>query len=318
MDARVYSRLEKRIGTEHLRNRLQFQARHAVKLYTIGGLSMFHSQNAKRFHALLKLFFQACGAFGKGQRNCLDYRLEKIQVQLPNLPAAFQGFRILQMSDLHADGMADAGVSLRKRLQNISCDLCVITGDFRFDTHSEYLAAMVATKNIVSAVQAEYGVVGVLGNHDFIEFVPELEAAGVQVLLNESMRIEKHGQSLFVAGIDDCHMYKTHDLERALQARKRQETSLLLSHTPEIYLEAEKAGIDYCLCGHTHGGQICLPTRKPIISNASCPKRLASGLWRQGAMWGYTSRGTGSSGLAVRYWCPPEITLHILNSGRSE
>ncbi len=274
---------------------------------------MFHPHNAKRFHALLKLFFQSCGVFRKGQKNCLDYRLERVRVQLENLPPAFQGFRILQLSDLHADGMVDAGLNLRNRLKGISCDICVITGDFRFDTHSEYLSAMTISKNIVSEMQAQYGVVGVLGNHDFIEFVPELEAAGIQMLLNESIRIEKHGQSLFLAGIDDYHMYKCHDLDKALSGRKKHETSLLLSHTPEIYFQAEKAGIDYCLCGHTHGGQICLPWRIPIISNASCPRRYASGSWRYKKMRGYTSRGTGSSGLAVRYCCPPEITLHILS-----
>ncbi|MCF8038873.1 MAG: metallophosphoesterase [Desulfohalobiaceae bacterium] len=313
LDQSDYQRIETRLGKDHLEKRLQNQVRRAAKLYTIGGLSFFHPKNAKRFHLLLKLFFQALGVFRRGQMNCLDYRPEEVPVALKRLPGAFREFRVLQLSDLHADGIPDTGVRLRNLLQGIECDLCVITGDFRFDTYSEYLAAMTTTKNIVSAVKATHGIFGVLGNHDYIEFVPELEKAGIQLLLNESIRIEKGGRSLLLAGVDDPHMYRLHDLKKALHDRRNGEISLLLSHTPEIYSQAEEAGVDYLLCGHTHGGQICLPGRKAIISNAFCPRRYCAGLWRYRNMWGYTSRGTGSSGLAVRYFCPPEITLHILS-----
>ena len=313
VDPSLYRRLAQRIGRDHLDRRLQIQARSGVKLYTIGGYALLPLRNAQRFHALLKLFFRSTGLFRRGQVNCLDYRLEQVRLHLQGLPAAFQGFRILQLSDLHADGIPDAGVMLTSLLQSMDCDLCVITGDYRFDTHSEYLAAMTTTAKIVAAVRSKFGVVGVLGNHDDVAFVPELENMGLRVLLNESIRIEKDGQSLLLAGVDDPHMYKCHDLDKALSARRDRETALLLAHTPEIYAQAERAGIEYLLCGHTHGGQVCLPWNIPIISNASSPRRYCRGLWRYRGMWGYTSRGTGSSGLAVRYCCPPEITLHILN-----
>lgn len=312
MDERDFGRLERRIGTEHLRRRLEIQVKRAVKLYTVGGFSLFLPTNAKRIHALLKLFFQACGIFSRGRMNCLDYRLERVQVSLANLPPAFHGFRILQLSDLHADGIPDAGLMLRDILSRIECDLCVFTGDYRFDTHSEYLAAMTATRHIVSSVHSAHGLLGVLGNHDFIEFVPDLEEAGLHMLLNESIRIEKNGASILVAGVDDAHMYRCHDLQKAFQERKDKEPAILLSHTPEIYARAERAGVDYLLCGHTHGGQVCLPWRTAIISNADCSRRYCKGSWRYKRLQGYTSRGTGSSGLAVRYCCPPEITLHVL------
>lgn len=313
MDTSDYLKLEQRIGSQHLKKRFEVQLKRAGKLYTIGGLTLFHPTNAKRFHALLKMFFQCLGTFARGQKNCLEYRLEEVRVRLKGLPSAFQGFRILHLSDLHADGIPDTGVKLCSLLQGLDCDLCVITGDYRFDTYSEYLAAMTTTQKILSAVNSKCGVLGVLGNHDYIEFVPWLEKAGLRLLLNESVRIVKNGQSLLVAGVDDPHMYQCHDLEKALRDRNSREISLLLAHTPEIYKQAEKAGIDYSLCGHTHGGQICLPWKQSIISNASCPRRYCNGLWRYKNMWGYTSRGTGSSGLAVRYCCPPEVTLHVLS-----
>jgi uncharacterized protein len=77
--------------------------------------------------------------------------------------------------------------------------------------------------------------------------------------------------------------------------------------------KAAEIGFNYYLCGHTHGGQICLPGGIPILTNTGFLKRYIKGPWKRGKMHGYTSRGTGTSGLNVRYFCPPEITLHILS-----
>jgi len=90
--------------------------------------------------------------------------------------------------------------------------------------------------------------------------------------------------------------------------------SLLLSHTPEPYRRAAEAGFDVMLCGHTHGGQICLPGGVPITLDARIPRRFGRGAWRYGRMAGYTSPGVGTSIVDVRINCPPEITLHRLRS----
>jgi predicted MPP superfamily phosphohydrolase len=89
----------------------------------------------------------------------------------------------------------------------------------------------------------------------------------------------------------------------------------LLSHTPEIYRQAAHAGYDLLLGGHTHGGQICLPGSIPITLDAVLPRRMGSGAWKYHHMAGYTSVGVGSSIVAVRINCPPEITLHQLQRG---
>src|SRR4029453_13562454 len=88
--------------------------------------------------------------------------------------------------------------------------------------------------------------------------------------------------------------------------------SILLSHTPEIYRQAAHAGFDLLLSGHTHGGQICLPGSIPITLDSVLPRRMGAGAWRYRDMIGYTSVGAGSSIVAVRFNCPPEITLHRL------
>ena len=88
--------------------------------------------------------------------------------------------------------------------------------------------------------------------------------------------------------------------------------SILLSHTPEIYRQAAHADFDLLLCGHTHGGQVCLPGSIPLTLDSELPRRFGAGLWQYHTMVGYTSAGAGSSIVAVRFNCPPEITLHTL------
>jgi hypothetical protein len=90
--------------------------------------------------------------------------------------------------------------------------------------------------------------------------------------------------------------------------------SVLLSHTPEIFRQAAHAGFNLLLSGHTHGGQICLPGRIPIILESRLPRSMGSGPWVYGDLSGYTSVGVGSSIVPVRFNCPPEITLHHLHS----
>ncbi|HSD96826.1 MAG TPA: hypothetical protein VLB06_06745, partial [Sulfuricaulis sp.] len=87
---------------------------------------------------------------------------------------------------------------------------------------------------------------------------------------------------------------------------------ILLSHTPEAYRNAAHAGFRLMLCGHTHGGQICLPGGIPIITDADCPRALVAGPWMYHGLIGYTSVGAGASIVDVRLNCPPEITLHRL------
>ena len=90
---------------------------------------------------------------------------------------------------------------------------------------------------------------------------------------------------------------------------------MLLSHTPEIYRHAAHAGFDLLLAGHTHGGQICLPGSIPLTLDSRLPRRMGSGLWKYQRMVGYTSVGVGSSIVAIRLNCLPEITLHHLHCG---
>ena len=238
--------------------------------------------------------------------------MEEIEISLRNLPEKFKNFRILQLSDIHMDGIRDQGESLREKIAGLRFDLCVITGDFRFLTFYDYEKAMADLKGLVESLRCEHGTLSILGNHDFIEMVPLLETMGIRVLLNEAVAIQRGDESIWIAGTDDCHFYEVDDLPKALGGIPPDGFKILMAHSPELLDEAARAGVHYYLSGHTHGGQICLPGGIPVITNAHCPRKFVSGPWQYGKMEGYTSRGTGSSGLAVRYFCPPEITLHRL------
>jgi uncharacterized protein len=119
-------------------------------------------------------------------------------------------------------------------------------------------------------------------------------------------------QRIHLAGIDDAHFFRVDNIDKAASQIPHDEFSILLSHTPEIYRQAAHANFNLILCGHTHGGQLCLPGSIPIKLEAVLPRRMGSGPWQYHDMIGYTSVGAGSSVVPVRLNCPPEITLHYL------
>ena len=159
-------------------------------------------------------------------------------------------------------------------------------------------------------------VYAVLGNHDSLRMVPHLETMDIRVLLNESVEIERGGAAIHLAGVDDPHYFRGDNMEKAVEGIPPDAVSVLLAHSPEIYKQAAHAGFSLMLCGHTHGGQICLPGGFPLIVNARCARRYCKGAWSYQALAGYTSVGSGVSIVDVRLNCPPEITLHRLRAAQ--
>ncbi|MCD4755442.1 MAG: metallophosphoesterase family protein [Deltaproteobacteria bacterium] len=305
----VFEEMERRVGRDHLSKRLRLQVEHTAIKFSGGGLRIYWG-NAVFFYRFLEFILKFSGFYNRGIRNSVEYWIEETNVCFRNVPENFKGFRILQLSDLHADAIIDKGELLREKISEIDFDLCVITGDFRFLSYDNYQGALTGVKRIVDSLQCEHGILAVLGNHDFIEMVPGLEAMGIRILLNEAVPIRRNGEVIWIAGVDDPHFYEAHNLKKTFQEVPRREFKVLLAHSPELVEDAANFMVDYYLCGHTHGGQICLPRGIPVITNATCSRKYVSGPWKYQKMAGYTSRGTGSSGLTVRFFCPPEITLH--------
>lgn len=301
--------LEARIGRMHVRQRLGLEGEHEAHIVR-RGTHFFHLENWYSVHGLIRAALTLIGLHQRGRRNVLDIQIRENEVWLSRLPAAFDGFTLLHLSDLHLDMRQEHRSRLIERVQGLSYDICVLTGDFRFRTFGPYAPTLEA----LAALRPQLGerVYAVLGNHDTIRMVPGMEALGIRMLMNESVLLERGGETLALVGIDDAHYFRTHNFHKATADVVPDSCAILLSHTPETYRHAAHADFSLMLCGHTHGGQICLPGGIPILTDSAAPRSTARGAWQHHGMQGYTSAGCGASIVDVRLNCPPEITLHRL------
>lgn len=256
--------------------------------------------------AMLKAF----GLYRRGLRNFLDVRVVENDIPVADLPEALEGFSILHLSDLHIDIDPAIVGAVSRAVSGVACDVCVLTGDYMNLTVGDPTNAIALMSELRRSLPSP--AYAVLGNHDTLDMVAPLERADYRILLNEHDVIRRGDASIVIAGVDDPYIYQTHSIGRALASAPEAAVRILLSHSPVIHAEAAAAGFDAMLCGHTHGGQVCLPGGIPILNNDRASRRFISGRWTDGRMQGYTSRGTGGCGLPVRYFCPAEVTLHRL------
>lgn len=271
-------------------------------------LQKYKHQAVLVFGALLK----ATGFFAFGYQNARNIQVRQIAVFSKALPEAFNGYRILHLSDLHLDGIEGLGESIVRIIAPLSYDLCVITGDFRSERHGEYKQVLPPLRRILSTATASDGVYAVLGNHDTHAMSEDFEALGIRLLINQTVSLVRSNQHLFLTGVDDPHDYYTEETTRCLQ-KPTGGFRILLAHSPELYRLAAENGIGLYLCGHSHGGQICLPGGKPLMTCLDTGKQFYKGLWHYRGMIGHTSAGCGTAKIPIRFNCRPEITILTLN-----
>jgi len=311
-DSELYAYLEQRLGKTHLRRRLGVEIEHEADRFG-QGRTFFNIENWRTAPLLIGLCLKLTGLATRGRANITDFRVRENPLRLPQLPAAFEGFTLLQLSDLHLDALPDFADRLAAAVAPLEYDICVLTGDYRFQTHGPHDPAMAGLQRLRRALRGE--VFAVLGNHDSVLTARDIEAQGIRLLLNEHVRVGGEADGIYLAGIDDPHYFATDNLEAAYAGIPDSAVSVLLSHSPEIFRHAAFVGFDVMLCGHTHGGQICLPGGLALTYNSSAPRYTGAGAWSFDLMQGYTSSGTGSSVVPARFNCPPEITLHRLTRG---
>jgi predicted MPP superfamily phosphohydrolase len=293
---------------EDLRCKRQAIERGEIHTWSRRGRS-YQKQNQYIRHVLLQLGLRLLGLRARGERNARNAVVKDLRLTFDSLPAAFCGFKILHLSDIHADGLAGLADSIWQRLCPLEADVCVLTGDYRFDTSGSCHDVYLNMEKILAGVKTRYGIMGVFGNHDSSDMIPEFERMGVKMLMNASLQLTHGPSRIWFIGVDDPHYYGCDDLPGALLGVPEDAFKILLVHSPEIIEEAAQSGVHLYLCGHTHGGQICLPLIGPLITNANCPRRYAQGVWRYKTVQGYTNAGIGSAGIPVRFFCPPEIGL---------
>jgi uncharacterized protein len=283
-----------------------------LKSRRYGGKSKHHWYGLLAATRAFDWALKAVGLHERGYRNACTLAVRDVDHVLARVPGAFDGFTILQLSDLHLDGMPELVDLALDALGDREVDLCVLTGDYRTELHGPIGPAMRSLRRLVDGIRARMGVLGILGNHDDCHMVAPLEEMGVRMLINESVTLDRGDAHITLVGTDDVHYFYTDQALHALEAARGAAFSIALVHSPELYEEAARAGVDLYLCGHTHGGQVCLPGGVPIITHLNRGRRFVRGVWQYQGMRGVTHCGTGTSGIPVRFNTRGEILVHHL------
>jgi hypothetical protein len=257
------------------------------------------------------IFLRIIGLYSRGRRNALDIELSEQEVWFDGLPSAFDGYRIMQISDPHIDAMAELPSRIAEIARRTQVDLCALTGDYRYKVTGDSDILRDGLGQVISAVNSKDGTFAILGNHDSADMLPLLEDHGASVLINQTITLTRGDDAIHVTGVDDPHYYFTDAATDALESAPGG-FRIALVHSPELGPQASAAGYDFYLCGHTHGGQVCLPGGRAVFTHSGGFRAFSQGHWRTGRMQGYTSRGAGVSGLPVRFNCRGEITVFTL------
>ncbi len=253
------------------------------------------------------------------------FRVIRHELTLPRLDPAFDGYRVLHLSDLHVDNVTlsrERLHDLATRLNPLEPDLVVITGDIV--THLGRRFGRQAAEGLVSFEAAD-GKIAVLGNHDHWtapdHVTAMLEKNEVRVLRNAVHTLRRGDALLHIAGVDDAYE-RADDLPAVLAQLPDAGAAVLLVHEPDFAnVSAATGRFDLQLSGHSHGGQVCWPGGRPIwLPNMG--QQYPAGLYAletgSGRMWLFTSRGTGSLTPNVRFNCRPEVTIVTLRAGDAQ
>ena len=262
----------------------------------------------------MSFFVRLSGFYARGRRNALSLSVQNLDFSFPDLPSAFDGYKILHLSDLHIGQIDDLPKMIGNKLSGIKPDLVVATGDFQSFGIPAAKETADMVSYLVSLVPAQDGWLAVLGNHDSHSLTNTLEAINVRVLANESVVISRNEDTLHFVGIDDVHAFYTPEALNALE-KYRENFRIALVHTVDLVTLAADLGYNLYLSGHTHGGQVCLPGGRPVITALDSHRHLASGRWKVRDMQGYTSRGLGYGFAPYRFNCPPEVTVINFHKG---
>ena len=238
------------------------------------------------------------------------YELSETDIFVRDLPDSFEGFRIVQVSDIHHSRIVTIEEVRRvvALAQQARPDLVALTGDYT----TMYRRYIEPCAEALGTLRVPEGVWAVLGNHDHYTDAQlttrALEKAHINVLGNANTLIRRGADALQLAGVDDWSWGKA-DWERAFYGLDRKRPSVLLSHQPRVLDFAETQGVSLILSGHTHGGQVSLPFIGAPARFISSEMKYARGLFERGGTQLYVSRGTGVIGLPVRLGSPPEIAV---------
>lgn len=267
-------------------------------------------------------------AFGKYR-----HRVRKVKIKIKNLPESFKGYKIIQVSDMHA-GSFFHPQKLQHAFDLINeqqPDLVLFTGDMVNNLAEEFNGV----KNLFASIKAKDGKFSVLGNHDYglyaqwnskeeqAQNIPNLiklkKEAGFETLLNEHRIIEKNGEKLYIIGVENWGLKpfpQYGDLDKATRGIPQNAAKILMSHDPTHFDEIVKkhpSDISLTLSGHTHGMQFGLDLKNIKWSPVQYRYKKWADLYESEGKYLYVNRGFGVIGYPGRVGVLPEITLFELS-----
>lgn len=249
-----------------------------------------------------------------------------VAISSSRIPAAFSGFRIAQVSDLHNAEFGKNNAELLKLLSESRPDIIVITGDLIDANHTDVGIALGFAQESVRIAPTYY----VTGNHEaaspqYDTLKAGLEEAGVIVLEDEAVSLERNGETITLLGLGDPDFTVKGDMfgeTSAMVSTKLKNLddgeggyTILLSHRPELFETYVNCSIDLVFAGHAHGGQFRLPFIGGVIApNQGLFPKYDAGLYTDGGTNMVVSRGIGNSIIPLRFNNRPEIVLVELNA----
>ena len=257
---------------------------------------------------------------------------EKIVIYDSGIPSAFNGFRIVQVSDLHNAEFGRGNNELLEVIEDCRPDIIVATGDIIDSGRTDTLTAALFVEKALKTTPVYY----VTGNHEarlleqggtgkdeYFKLESIMVNAGANVLHGESVSIERGESEIQIIGIDDPEYLRLNKyagenritLSNIDEFIKEDIFTVLLSHRPELFEEYAKSGVNLVIAGHAHGGQFCLPFVGGLFApNQGFFPRYDSGLYEKNNTKMVVSRGLGNSAVPIRFNNRPEIVVIELNN----
>ena len=243
--------------------------------------------------------------------------LVEIDIELNDLSWNFNNFKILNLTDIHLGQWINPEYldELIDYVNTLNVDLITLTGDYFSYVIEGYEESL---ENSLKKLDAPYGKVGVLGNHDHwmsSDKIREIfKNSDIIDLSNDVITLEKDGDRINICGVDSCTVCAD-DLDKVIAKMPKNIPNILLAHEPDFAKESSQTNLfDLQISGHSHGGQFIIPKFETTPFRGPNSTKYPVGLYKVGNMTQYTSKGLGTNSFRVRINCKPEITIITLKT----